>query len=1676
MTEQLTGKGTSRHTKGMPENDQELKKETPVVEEERPKREKVKIKPPVKEREKNEKIEEAVKAEEEVVAKEIEAAQEPAEKEESEFDEIVKDVPREEIPFYKGIWDKLKSTFSDPRDIREAIIDDASTHQKRVYSLRGVKDLSTLKGYTNTGSDLFQRYSRVFKQYARVFEGSYRNEFGEGDFSGSATDLLDRARHEYLGKVKKIIEKARWTRDFNAAQIALSNIEDEVTTRQLQLQQANPELYQTSQEDTVPEVKDGHVIAQWPVVKPADESIQSLEGVNQNTEDLSNIVDSTQEEQRIQAADREESESSKEKGKLNIPREVVEKNAAIKDDDERADVGEEALKRFEEEEFTDKQKEEIKKAQEKYFPTDQFTPEQIREIQREAIKAAHYVGGEDKEAHIYNYTLGQLKEKYKILQQAGYSADQIRVLMEHGIVGILPPDAKARIESAATQIKSKQDESDARATEAITRNADMNRRFRALSSGDPRFPQDGDSQEELLRKMALNTGLTVETLRNIQEQFSMFIELSAENWRELLWCEREQAGYMKMTLEALERSNWTQERYLEEAELQTAILEKQNYADISKENILKRIDVIDDIDHLFRMVNNDGAFEKYYRTALGTYRDVMEGEYDPEVLGNTITAGLSNRDFGRMQWEHYQNTVLPVFRQMLTDGRSIDELKDFMRDEIDKYAELVSKAANSKKGKERQNRQIESIEELAEAIMDTHPEFAQGTDQELIYSKDVIVNGRVEHREGDLNQENFMNWIHSQLQYYHDQDPDSPQVNFMTAISIDIPEMLRTVNILTMINNPGRYFKDRNGVELKALKDEVTNATWLWGDIRNKDITYRLIMPMDEKVGEALMNMYQNNVLTKMTGDGTPPLHWILSQAEQYGSKTGDKKIGMGILESLMIYYNLTDFPELYKKYAGEDSPMFNLKEIESTVQDLIVKEKRRPDDSYLDPKDWATLRSFFDKDGRFIVPDNEEAQIKFVKFFNIYEPEKNPRVINLVRALVRKTVQKNFDLSDDNIAYAEQFSQFFLRFTLAASRADLGAPAMDAGEKVMRLYLHEKGPNATNPGYGNIKAVALRRALGLDFFAGTYVLTNEYKNVPLRKVKDAPYLLREDGSKRDLGGDEEIIVLHPRDMVETRGDKQWLTPNAEKSRKFYEDISAEERRRNPQDEYVDKKEFARVKIDKSGGNTILLDEENNVLFDYNEQKQLLKNLYGDDYEIILDFNSRHISKERGRYAVDVQLTVRKWNTVEYTKAASHKRAIVKRNIDGSIEVIEEVGDKDSVVIGKQKDGKDEVLNRGKNEQIIFVDKVVYRTSRIDTDRKDKRPVLDIKAWELGENEYYDSTRRAIRKYPTGDIIRQFTEDELPKYEGKQKYIVRQEPRQKSTLKVMQDMHRAAQEFKSASDSEKQEKVYEKYGDAASQLAYKTDTMRQYSSNHLGRIFQMFHEGLDKHIFDVSSLIKGWDDKKQRWVFDEAKIQDIFTEQLYKRRRYAYRTYGIYMGEKIRGIAQHNKDQFEDMTVAEHLFGRAVLDTFRRKDGTIDYEYLSTPEGIGNLFKTELLMRLAAEESQFSDKKFPEKGMALHLKLAYRDALQRAIASGQELDEDDPSMSVFKMDTFGGRKISEDPEENARADDFMKIYNKFAKASELKLIGKEARRELRKAIFMGGIWDALKEFVNGTKG
>lgn len=1646
MNEQLTAATTTRHTNNMAEsNSEELNiMSSPIEENDFVKRE----------QSLDEKIkkegETVLKKDEKVLSEEIKAIQNQKDNDNT-FEEIVKDVSEEDRPFYKGLWDKMKATFSDKEDLQDIILDDTSTHLHRVYSLRGIKDLITLKSYTTVGSDLFQRYSQVFKEYAFRFEGSYTNEFGTGGFNGSALDFLDRARYEYVSKVKKIIETARHNRDFDAAQKSLSNIEDEVVTRQLQLEQLDSVISQhhLGQLDEIKGDEDQH-IDQWPVIKQPKKR---------------EII--------------EKHEDKKEEGKLGISSKIVELNAAIKDDDKRADKGLEILKQFEEKEFTPKQKEEIKKVRSIYLPNDIYSSEQKEVIQRGAIKDAHHVGSEHKESYVYNYSLAELRQKYQILQKAGFSKDQIRVLMEHGVVGSAPPEVGSQLSEELEKIKKEQEESDRRSAEAINKNAEMNKQFREDLANDPQFPQDEDSEKELLKKITMNTGIHAETLLFMKEQFSMFVDLTAQNWRELLWCEKQQAGYMLQTLEGLKRSNWTLENYLEEAREQTRIMKQEPYSITSKRNIIGLLDNALNLDELETMVRWGGDFASYYATALGSYRENLEGEYEPNIFGDDITTeGASKDDFKKMQRDYYEKKVIPEFLQMVKQGVSLEEAQDFLKNEVEKYSEYLGKAQNSTKGKERQNRQIESIEELAEAIMDTHPEFAQGTLQELLYSEDKMINGKIEHRKGDLNKENFMNWIHSQLQYYHDQDPDNPQLNFMSSINIDIPDMFRTVNILTMINNPGRYFKDKYGVELVDLKNEVTNATWLWGDIRNKDITYRLIMPMDEKIGEALMNMYQNNVLTKMTGDGTPPIHWILSQAERFGGESGDKKIGMAVLESLMIYYNLTDFPELYDKYAGQDAPLFNLKEIKKTIQELIVNEKLHPDDPYLLIKDWADLMSFFNEKGEFIVPGDKKAEINFAKFFNLYEPEKNPRLINLIRALVRKTVQNKYDLSTKNIQYAEQFSQFFLRFTLAAARADLGAPAMDAGEKVMRLYLHEKGPNATNPGYGNIKAVALRRALGLDFFAGTYVLTQEYKDLLIHRVKQTPIIQKktENGPVQiPLQSNEEIIILHPSQVIESDGQRKWLRSTDEIKRSFYTDVPEEKRANNQEDEYYEKKTFERVEVKETEDNTILLDNNGVEIFNFKEQERILKNLYGEEYDVIPDITSLHINNERGRYNVTVQLTVRKWNTSDYAIAASNKRVVINRHLDGRIEVIDELSNTDKIIIGDKKDekGKKEhiFLENKNNEEIKFIESVIYTT--VQEDKKAKKNIINTKKVQLKDNEYYDGELLAICDYSSGKIIRQFSSEESPVYVGREKYITQQRPQQKSTLRVLQEMHKTAQEYRNLETNEDKEKLYDEYGIVSSQLAYKTDTMRQFSSNHLARIFQMFHEELQKDLIDVSSFIKGWDEKKHRWVFDESKIQEIFTEQLYKRRRYAYRTYGIYMGEIIRGIGQTNTDEFETMTVAEHLFGRKVLETFRKKDGTIDYEYLSTPKGIGELFKTELIMRLAAEEAKFSDKKYPEKGMALHLKLAYREALRKGIASNQYIDEDDPKASQFMMETFKGRNICEDPEENERALDYMDIYTRYVGATDRQLITRQARWEIGHA-FLPGIWDAFKEFVDGT--
>ncbi len=68
-----------------------------------------------------------------------------------------------------------------------------------------------------------------------------------------------------------------------------------------------------------------------------------------------------------------------------------------------------------------------------------LTPKLTSE-QENAIQEAHEVALDEPSAGIYHYTREQLKQKAKILKEAGFKLEQRKILIKSGIVGVLPPD------------------------------------------------------------------------------------------------------------------------------------------------------------------------------------------------------------------------------------------------------------------------------------------------------------------------------------------------------------------------------------------------------------------------------------------------------------------------------------------------------------------------------------------------------------------------------------------------------------------------------------------------------------------------------------------------------------------------------------------------------------------------------------------------------------------------------------------------------------------------------------------------------------------------------------------------------------------------------------------------------------------------------------------------------------------------------------------------------------------------------------------------------------------------------------------------------------------------------------------------------------------------------------
>lgn len=204
--------------------------------------------------------------------------------------------------------------------------------------------------------------------------------------------------------------------------------------------------------------------------------------------------------------------------------------------------------------------------------------------------------------------------------------------------------------------------------------------------------------------------------------------------------------------------------------------------------------------------------------------------------------------------------------------------------------------------------------------------------------------------------------------------------------------------------------------------------------------------------------------------------------------------------------------------------------------------------------------------------------------------------------------------------------------------------------------------------------------------------------------------------------------------------------------------------------------------------------------------------------------------------------------------------------------------------------------------------------------------------------------------------------------------------------------------------------------DWAKRLNFEQYLQRSYASDHINRGFEVFHSIMGAEEMRLEEIVK-WDPFRGI-ILDRGKFEEQIKEKFIKPTRYAFNTYGqLDLGKKMRyqvgGFRGSETPVYQEMTVAENLFGPEVLADLRPKAEKYYKEklgkrrlsdeekergwseYLSDPDGgRGQVWKRAVMARMAANiksHRQFANNYTPfTAGMV--------DALYEALASIRSID------------------------------------------------------------------------------
>ena len=152
-------------------------------------------------------------------------------------------------------------------------------------------------------------------------------------------------------------------------------------------------------------------------------------------------------------------------------------------------------------------------------------------------------------------------------------------------------------------------------------------------------------------------------------------------------------------------------------------------------------------------------------------------------------------------------------------------------------------------------------------------------------------------------------------------------------------------------------------------------------------------------------------------------------------------------------------------------------------------------------------------------------------------------------------------------------------------------------------------------------------------------------------------------------------------------------------------------------------------------------------------------------------------------------------------------------------------------------------------------------------------------------------------------------------------------------------------------------------------LKFKQFTELDYSGNHVGKAYQVFHSMMGAEEVNIDQIVKH--EPFRGLVFDRGKFEEQVKEKFIKPIRYAFSTYAnidysktMRVQKNAGDVKEGQKPEYEEKTFAEAMFGPSVLEDFYKKENgatVINKKELQSKEGRIKLYKNVCRSILASQ-------------------------------------------------------------------------------------------------------------------